>query len=243
MPNDSTNSPSRLRPGFSPSVVRKSVQRESKLPAMCFMMTAIELVLSSRATCRLSSATCATARSAKRLLASKALIDGGHEFGGNVHETLLPFRSLYTDCRLERRSSHQHDRKRPDHHPRHPRRRRPEQPAPTRYRRVRTVKKHRLLTVAAARRRGKRSRRRMLRIVDTPIIASHLVPVRYQSPALRASGALGAMASVLRGHAFVPALGACAGLPTTPHLPPLRRGGPGGVLLPPTNQKNKCPAA
>ena len=39
----STNSLSRLRFGFSPSVVRKSVQRERMLPAMCFTMIAIEL--------------------------------------------------------------------------------------------------------------------------------------------------------------------------------------------------------
>jgi len=37
-----SNSESRLRSGFSPSEVRKSVQRERMLPAMCFTMTAME---------------------------------------------------------------------------------------------------------------------------------------------------------------------------------------------------------
>jgi len=37
-----SNSRSRLRSGFSPSLVRKSVQRERMFPAMCFTMTAIE---------------------------------------------------------------------------------------------------------------------------------------------------------------------------------------------------------
>ena len=35
-----TNSRSRLRSGFSPSVVRKSVKRERMLPARCFTMMA-----------------------------------------------------------------------------------------------------------------------------------------------------------------------------------------------------------
>ena len=37
-----SNSVSRLRSGFSPSLERKSVQRERMFPAMCFTMTAIE---------------------------------------------------------------------------------------------------------------------------------------------------------------------------------------------------------
>src|SRR4051794_4974073 len=65
--NVSTNSSSRFRQGFSPSVVRKSVHRESKFPATCFMMTAMLLVLGSRATCSLSSGSWAIALSAQPL--------------------------------------------------------------------------------------------------------------------------------------------------------------------------------
>ena len=49
LPKESTNSSSRFRPGFSPSVVRKSVQREVRFPATCFIMTAMEFVFASRA--------------------------------------------------------------------------------------------------------------------------------------------------------------------------------------------------
>jgi hypothetical protein len=74
LPKESTNSSSRFRHGFSPSVVRKSIQREVKFPATCFIMTAMEFVFASSAVWSLSSGTCSTARSARRLLASKALM-------------------------------------------------------------------------------------------------------------------------------------------------------------------------
>ncbi len=54
----------------------------------------------------------------------------------------------------------------------------PRAAAPARYRRVRTVKNHRLLTVAVGRRRGKRSRRAHVRMIDTPILASQVGTVR-----------------------------------------------------------------
>ena len=74
-----------LAPGFSPSDVRKSVQREIRFPVTCFMMTAMELVCSSRLTCSLSSGTWSIARSASLLFASKALDRGRDEFGSKVH--------------------------------------------------------------------------------------------------------------------------------------------------------------
>src|SRR5687768_18608310 len=43
---DSSNSQSRLRQGFSPSVVRKSVHRDSMLPCRCFMITLMLLLFS-----------------------------------------------------------------------------------------------------------------------------------------------------------------------------------------------------
>ena len=67
----STNSLSRLRFGFSPSVVRKSVQRERMLPAMCFTMIAIELASLSRTAKSCSSVTCSIARSAELFVVSE----------------------------------------------------------------------------------------------------------------------------------------------------------------------------
>ena len=59
----STNSVSRLRSGFSPSLVRKSVQRDRMLPAMCFTITAMELDSLSKGANSCSSLTCAMAAS------------------------------------------------------------------------------------------------------------------------------------------------------------------------------------
>src|SRR5215208_2415163 len=53
-----------MRSGFSPSEVRKSVQRESMLPAMCFMTTATLFPSSSRVTKTSSSFNWAMALSA-----------------------------------------------------------------------------------------------------------------------------------------------------------------------------------
>jgi len=47
--NESTNSSSRFRHGFSPSVVRNSVQRDSRFSATCFTITAMLFVCSTRA--------------------------------------------------------------------------------------------------------------------------------------------------------------------------------------------------
>src|SRR5579871_1170228 len=63
----STNSLSRSRFGFSPSTVRKSVQRDRIFPDMCFTMIAIEFASSSSTAKSCSSATCSIARSASFL--------------------------------------------------------------------------------------------------------------------------------------------------------------------------------
>jgi hypothetical protein len=63
----SLNSSSRLRSSFSPFVVRKSVQREGILPAICFTMMAMEFASSPRAVNRSSSEICSMARSASFL--------------------------------------------------------------------------------------------------------------------------------------------------------------------------------
>ena len=63
----SSNSVSRLRSGFSPSVTRKSVQRERMLPAMCFTMMAMEFDSASSTLKRPSSGHCSIARSASFL--------------------------------------------------------------------------------------------------------------------------------------------------------------------------------
>src|SRR5260221_171683 len=57
-----SNSLSRLRSGFSPSVVRKSFQRERMLPAMCFTMTAMQLDSASISAKGASSGHCARPR-------------------------------------------------------------------------------------------------------------------------------------------------------------------------------------
>ena len=62
-----SNSPSRLRSGFSPSVVRKSVQRDRRFPARCRSRMARELPSSGRRRWSASSLpTCRTAASASR---------------------------------------------------------------------------------------------------------------------------------------------------------------------------------
>jgi len=60
------NSWSRLRSGFSPSVVKKSVKRERMLPAMCFTITATLLDSASSAAKNCSSLSCSMAVSAWR---------------------------------------------------------------------------------------------------------------------------------------------------------------------------------
>ena len=68
-----SNSASRSR-FFSPSVVRKSVQRERMLPAMCFMTMAIEFDSGPIVEKKCSSGTCAIAASAsRRYLRSSAI--------------------------------------------------------------------------------------------------------------------------------------------------------------------------
>ena len=67
-PKSSMNSPSRLRSGLSPSVVRKSVNRDRRFPPTCFMMTATLLVFSSSGRRSCSSESCTIALSANRLL-------------------------------------------------------------------------------------------------------------------------------------------------------------------------------
>src|ERR1035441_593507 len=71
----SSNSVSRWRSGFSPSVVRKPVQRERMLPVMCLTMMAIELASGSSAAKSCSSATCAMAPSASFLYSRKRARD------------------------------------------------------------------------------------------------------------------------------------------------------------------------
>src|SRR3954447_11293139 len=51
----------------------KSVPRDRRLPATCFMMTAMQFVFGSRATCSVSSGSWATALSAQPLLDRKAV--------------------------------------------------------------------------------------------------------------------------------------------------------------------------
>src|ERR1700677_2518815 len=60
----STNSLSRSRSGFSPSLVRKFVQRDRMLPAICLTMMAIEFDSGSSGAKSCSSVTCAMASSA-----------------------------------------------------------------------------------------------------------------------------------------------------------------------------------
>src|SRR5215472_4541090 len=64
----SSNSPSRLRSGFSPSVVRKSIHRERAFPAMCFTIMAMEFDSESITANKFSSEHCPMARSASFLL-------------------------------------------------------------------------------------------------------------------------------------------------------------------------------
>ena len=62
--DSASNSLSRLRSGFSPSAVRKSVQRDRMLPATCFMMSAMLLASASIVAKSCSSVICAIALSA-----------------------------------------------------------------------------------------------------------------------------------------------------------------------------------
>src|SRR5581483_10791713 len=65
------NSWSRLRSGFSPSLVRKSVKRERMLPARCFTMIAMLFASGSRVTKNSSSRSWESAPSANRLVPRK----------------------------------------------------------------------------------------------------------------------------------------------------------------------------
>src|SRR5687767_12970345 len=64
----SSNSPSRMRSGFSPSVVRKFTQRDRMLPAMWRISTATLLASGSSVSCSCSSDSCAIALSASFLV-------------------------------------------------------------------------------------------------------------------------------------------------------------------------------
>src|SRR5262249_45475537 len=70
-----SNSPSRLRSGFSPSVVRKSRHRERMFPAMCFTIRAMQFDSPSIVASRASSGHCASARSASFLYIWNKLIE------------------------------------------------------------------------------------------------------------------------------------------------------------------------